>query len=219
MAKGVSAASEEPPNQSRTLRESGQLCLAVAMSSGPGRIRRVIRDLFVGLGWLDRRYTLTNLHLADLCREIYGTDKPTPAQQVSALRVAHAAGAGRVVRTNGRDISALNSGELDASEVGRGRLQGMLARPPLDPGKGFTLLRSASPAAVSRASDSMVGYAKFPVLAFNHADERFKACHLTYHSAISRVDLLHSHLVPLPLGGGFLHTSVRRRGRPSSWVT
>jgi hypothetical protein len=182
------------------------------MSSGPGRIRRVIHDLFIRLGWLDRRYTLTNLHLADLCREIYGTDKPTGARQVSALRVAHAAGAGRVVRTNGRDISARNSGEFDASEGGRERLQTMLSRPPLIPNKDFTLLQSAPPATVSRASDIMRSDANFLFPACNDPDERFKGCHVTHHSAISRVDLLHSHLVPLPLGGGFFRTSVRRRG-------
>jgi hypothetical protein len=63
----------------------------------PGKIRRVIHDLFVRLGWLDRSHTVT-----DLCREIYGTNEPTEAQQVSALRTAHVAGAGRIQRTNGQ---------------------------------------------------------------------------------------------------------------------
>ena len=72
------------------------------MSRRPGKIRH----LFVRLGWLDRRYTLTDLYLTDLTdlsREIYGTDKPNREQQVSMLRAAHAEGAGRVLRTNGRD--------------------------------------------------------------------------------------------------------------------
>jgi hypothetical protein len=62
------------------------------MSRRPGKIRQ----LFVRSGWLDRRYTLTDLYLTEL---YYGTDKPTPEQQVSALRAAHVEGAGRVLRT------------------------------------------------------------------------------------------------------------------------
>jgi hypothetical protein len=65
------------------------------MSRGPGKIRRMIHDLFVRLGWLDRSHTVT-----DLCREIYGTNKPTEAQRASALRAAHVAGAGRIQPTN-----------------------------------------------------------------------------------------------------------------------
>jgi hypothetical protein len=177
------------------------------MSCGPRKIARAIHDLFVRLGWLNRSYAVT-----DLYREIFGTDKPSQAQRDYALRAAHAAGAGRVLRINGRDTRTRNPGEFDGLELGRERLQAILARPPLDPGKGLTLLRSASPATVSRASDIMLGEAKFLFPAFNRADERFKGCHPMHHSAISRVDLLHSHLVPLSPWGGFFHTSVRRRG-------
>jgi hypothetical protein len=60
----------------------------------------VIHDLFVRLGWLNSRHTLTDLHLADLRREIYGTNKPTEAERASALRAAHGAGAGRIQPTN-----------------------------------------------------------------------------------------------------------------------
>jgi hypothetical protein len=45
------------------------------MPRAPGKIRRVIYDLFVSLGWRDRSYSLTDL--ADLRREIYGSNKPT----------------------------------------------------------------------------------------------------------------------------------------------
>jgi hypothetical protein len=50
------------------------------MSRRPGKIRQ----LFVRSGWLDRRYTLTDLYLTEV---YYGTDKP-PREQVSALRAA-----------------------------------------------------------------------------------------------------------------------------------
>jgi hypothetical protein len=84
------------------------------MSRGPGKIRWVIYDLFVRLGWLDRRYTLTDLYLTehrpiDPSREIYRTDKPTREQQVSALRAAHVEGAGRVLRTKGRTLYSQDS--------------------------------------------------------------------------------------------------------------
>jgi hypothetical protein len=62
------------------------------MSKGAGKIERAIRDLFLRSGdrWeegsADRSYTVT-----ELCCEVFGCDKPTRAQRVSALRAAHAA--------------------------------------------------------------------------------------------------------------------------------
>jgi hypothetical protein len=61
------------------------------MSKGAGKIERAIRDLFIKSGGiqsdsLDRSYTVT-----ELCREIFGCDKPARAQRVSALRAAHSA--------------------------------------------------------------------------------------------------------------------------------
>jgi hypothetical protein len=46
------------------------------MSCGLGKIARAIHDRFVKLGWLNRSYTVS-----DLCREIFGTGKPSQAQR------------------------------------------------------------------------------------------------------------------------------------------
>jgi hypothetical protein len=54
-------------------------------------------DLFVRLGWLDRRYTLTDLYLPDLRREIYGIVELHATSQPVAL---HRGAAG--FRTTGR---------------------------------------------------------------------------------------------------------------------
>jgi hypothetical protein len=70
------------------------------MSSGPGKIQARDPRFVCQIGMARPPLPLTDLHLADLGREIYGTNKPTEAQRVSTLRAAHVAGAGRIQRTN-----------------------------------------------------------------------------------------------------------------------